>query len=56
MAGHHSNEAMIEQIQASDHWGYYQAKGIKAAVLGTRISILGRAWARKRPPKDAEEA
>ncbi len=32
-AGHHSNEAMISQIQASDQWAYYQAKGIKAAVI-----------------------
>jgi len=29
MAGHHANEALIEQIQASDQWAYYQAKGSK---------------------------
>ena len=40
MAGHHSNEAMLEQIQASDHWSYYQAKGIKASLLETRIELL----------------
>ena len=40
MSGHHANEAMIEQIQSSDKWGYYQAKGIKAAVLNTRIELL----------------
>ena len=40
MAGHHSNEAMIEQIQASDHWSYYQAKGIKSAVLQSKIQIF----------------
>ena len=28
-AGHYSNEAMILQIQASDQWSYYQAKGTK---------------------------
>ena len=28
-AGHHSNEALIEQIRASDQWAFYQAKGIK---------------------------
>ena|SRR5947209_2141701 len=33
MAGHHSNEALIEQIKASDQWNYYQAKGIKAEIL-----------------------
>ncbi len=32
MAGHYSNEALIEQIQASDQWSYYQAKGIKAEI------------------------
>ncbi len=32
MAGHHSNEALIEQIKASDQWAYYQAKGIKAEL------------------------
>ena len=39
-AGHHSNEAMIEQIKASDHWSYYQAKGIKAAILSSRSDLL----------------
>lgn len=40
LAGHHSNEALIEQIQASDQWAYYQAKGIKSAVLESRIETL----------------
>ena len=31
-AGHYANEALIEQIQSSDAWGYYQAKGIKASI------------------------
>jgi hypothetical protein len=29
-AGHNSNEAVINQIKASDQWSFYQAKGIKA--------------------------
>jgi hypothetical protein len=33
MAGHFSNEALIEQIKASDQWAYYQAKGIKSDIL-----------------------
>jgi hypothetical protein len=41
LAGHHANEAVIAQIKASDQWGYYQAKGIKAAVLESRIDLLG---------------
>ena len=32
MAGHHSDEALIEQIKASDQWAFYQAKGIKAEI------------------------
>lgn len=37
LAGHDSNEALIEQIKASDQWAYYQAKGIKQEIakLGT---------------------
>jgi hypothetical protein len=31
-AGHYANEAMIEQIQSSDQWAHYQAKGIKKAI------------------------
>ncbi len=32
MAGHYSNEALINQIKASDQWAYYQAKGIKGEI------------------------
>jgi len=45
LASHHANEAVIEQIEASDQWGYYQAKGIKAAILEARTELfqaLGR--------------
>ncbi len=40
LAGHHSNEAVIEEIQASNQWGYFQAKGIKADILDSRIELL----------------
>src|SRR6476659_127944 len=47
MAGHASNEALISQIQASDQWSYYQAKGIKAEIktlqAGTGIAEAGAA-------------
>jgi hypothetical protein len=36
-AGHHSNEAMIAQIKASDKWAYYQAKGIKAGITDNML-------------------
>ena len=39
MAEHCANEAMIEQIQCSDQWNFYQAKGIKAAVLSTKMEL-----------------
>ena len=32
MAGATSNEALIEQMNASDTWGHYQAKSIKASI------------------------
>ncbi|MBC7421509.1 MAG: DUF4337 domain-containing protein [Bdellovibrio sp.] len=40
LAGHHSNEAMISQIKASDSWSYYQAKGVKAAILENKMQVL----------------
>jgi Domain of unknown function (DUF4337) len=40
LAGHHANEAMIDQILTSNKWAYYQAKGIKAAVLSSKIELL----------------
>lgn len=48
LANHHANEAMIEQIQASDQWGYYQAKSIKAALLSSKkdlMAVLGKPFA-----------
>ena len=40
LSGHHANEGMLEQLHASDQWNYYQAKGIKAAVLSAKIELL----------------
>ena len=40
LAGHYANEAMIEQIQASDNWAYYQAKGIKGALIESKMELL----------------
>ncbi len=39
LSGKHANEAMMNQIEASDQWSYYQAKSIKAAVLDARIAL-----------------
>src|SRR5438128_5916836 len=39
LSGGHANEAMMSQIDASDQWGFYQAKSIKAAVLESKSSL-----------------
>ena len=46
-AGYHANEAVLSQIEAStetlketDEWNQYQAKGIKSAVLASRVELL----------------
>jgi Domain of unknown function (DUF4337) len=43
LSGKHANEAMMSQIEASDRWGYYQAKSIKAAVLDAKMSLASSA-------------
>ena len=39
-ASNHLNEAMIDQIRASDQWAYYQAKGVKLTVLESKLETL----------------
>jgi hypothetical protein len=51
LSGDNVNEAMLEQIRASDQWSYYQAKGIKQSVLQTRIELL-ESNGKPVPPKD----
>lgn len=40
LSGHHANEAVIDQLKAADEWAQYQAKSIKATVLGATGDIL----------------
>jgi len=40
LAGFHANEAMINEIESANQWAFYQAKGIKSAVLDTRLELL----------------
>ncbi|MCX6247872.1 MAG: DUF4337 domain-containing protein [Bacteroidetes bacterium] len=54
-AGHYANEAMIEQIQASDQWSFYQAKGIKAAVLENKMDLL-KQLGKETAPEDTRNA
>jgi hypothetical protein len=39
LSGQRVNEAMMNQIEASDQWNYYQAKSIKASVLDAKMSL-----------------
>lgn len=39
-AGHLADEGMVDQIKASDTWAFYQAKGIKASLLESRIQLM----------------
>jgi hypothetical protein len=55
LAGHYANEAMIEQLKASDQWAYYQAKGIKFAVLESKIDLLHQ-MGKETNPKDVGKA
>jgi hypothetical protein len=41
LSGEHANEAMMNQIEASNQWNYYQAKSIKASVLDAKMSLAG---------------
>jgi hypothetical protein len=40
LAGHHANEAMLEQMQATDAWAFFQAKGIKSSLLESKLDLL----------------
>ena len=39
LSGKHANEAMMDQIRASDQWSYYQAKSVKASVLDAKMTL-----------------
>jgi Domain of unknown function (DUF4337) len=41
LSGRHVNEAMMNQIEASDQWSYYQAKSIKASLLDAKMTLSG---------------
>ena len=51
LSGHRANEAMMNQIEASDQWAYYQAKSIKASVLEVKMTLTAVA-----SDKDKEKA
>src|SRR5258708_10759794 len=39
LSGQHANEAMMNQIEASDQWNYYQPKSSKASGLDAKMSL-----------------
>ena len=39
LSGMNVNEAMMNQIEASNQWNYFQAKSIKASVLDAKMSL-----------------
>ena len=41
LSGEYANEAMMNQIEAADQWSYYQAKGIKSAVVDVKMALSG---------------
>jgi hypothetical protein len=40
LGGHHSNEALIDQVKSSDQWAVYQAKGIKLEINAATAKII----------------
>jgi gas vesicle protein len=55
LAGHHSNEALIDQIKASDQWAFYQAKGIKAEIKSIAVNGVVDKDAVEKYKKEQEE-
>ncbi len=53
-AGHHANEAVVCQIQAANHWSYFQSKSIKESLLKSKMDIL-TAVEKPVDPKDGEK-
>src|SRR5947209_7924628 len=53
-SGDNADEALLEQMKASDQWGYYQANSIKLHQLEVEAHLL-EANAKSLPPKDVEQ-
>jgi hypothetical protein len=54
LAGHHANEAMLSQLQSSDQWAFFQARSIKAQVVGSKIGVF-QAMGKEPLAKDVQE-
>lgn len=53
LAGHHVNEAMIENIKASNQWSYYQSKSQKKNIVESKLEMLA-ALGKPEDPKERE--
>ncbi len=53
LAGHAANEALLEQIEASNEWNHFQSKSIKAAVLSSKVDLLSNLG---KPASDKDKA
>ena len=49
---HHANEAMLDQIKASDKWAYYQSKSIKSEIAASTAQMLSAIGKPLPPEKD----
>jgi hypothetical protein len=55
LGNHHANEAVLEQIRASDQWAYYQSKSVKAE-LASSVNQLLVAMDKPIPADNADKA
>jgi hypothetical protein len=54
LASHHSDEAILEQMRATDQWSYYQAKGIKLAILQGNLEQMAADGKTAAPERQAK--
>jgi hypothetical protein len=54
ISGDFETKSMLETLQASDQWAYFQAKGSKAAILSGEIKVL-QALGKPADPQDLEK-
>jgi hypothetical protein len=47
----HLNQAMLDQIKTADQWSFFQAKGVKLAVLESKLELVRELG---KPPEPAD--
>ena len=55
MGGHHANEAVLEQIKASDNWSQYQAKSIKSEINSSIDKLTATLTNKPSPAEDVSK-